>query len=343
MMKVRIGLIGCGRMAQRFHIKTLLKMENAELTALCDTREKIAREIASRYHVKAVYNDYKDLLTNEKIKAVIISTPPESHSKILEDAAEAGKHIFIEKPMTTTIEECKRAIEVCDSNKVKLMVGLMRRFDKALIWSKEKIDSGELGKAFATNLNYNLVSTYPDYLRKTDTDIISKGRSSTSIKENMHTFLINHLIHHADIMRWMGGSVEKLLATGVFNNDNFTLSVILKLFNKGIGYIQFNSLIKTDWQETLVIHGTRGSLYIKMFFPYLDTPSNAAFVSQEFGSCMSPLIVVNTMYEDELRQFLNCIINDLEPEPNGCQALEAQKIISAMEKSLEHESWISIE
>jgi predicted dehydrogenase len=330
-------------MAQRFHIKTLSKMENAVLVALCDTREEITREIASKYDIETVYNDYKELLANEEIEAVVISTPPESHFRILEDAAKAGKHIFVEKPLATMVEECKKAIEVCRSNRVKLTVGLMRRFDKALIWSKEKIDSGDLGKSFAINSTYNHVSTYADYLQKTDADMIGKGGSSTSYKKNRYIFLINHLIHHADIMRWMGGSVERLLATGVFNDDHFSLNVILKFFNKCTGYVQFNSPIKTDWQETLLIHGTRGSLYIKMFFPYLDTPSNTVFVSHEIGSRTSPLIVVNTMYEDELQHFLNCIVNNLEPEPNGYQALEAQKIISAIEKSLEHESWIEIE
>jgi len=341
-VKVGIGIIGCGRMAQRFHIKNLSKMENAELVALCDIREEIARNIASKYHVETVYNDYKELLANEEIEAVVISTPPEYHFEILEDAANAGRHIFIEKPLAETVEKCKRANEVCSSNRVKLMVGLMRRFDKALIWSKEKMDSGKLGELFVINSTYNHVSTYADYLQKTDADVIGKGGPSPGIKENMHLFLINHLIHHADIIRWIGGPVEQLLATGVFDS-HFTLNIILKFSNKCMGHMQFNSLIRTDWREELVIHGTRGSLYIEMFFPYLDTPSNAIFVSHEIGSRISPLYAVNTMYEDELRYFLNCIINNSEPEPNGYQALEAQKIIMAIEKSLEYGSWMDID
>jgi myo-inositol 2-dehydrogenase/D-chiro-inositol 1-dehydrogenase/scyllo-inositol 2-dehydrogenase (NAD+) len=342
-MKVRIGLIGCGRIAQRFHIKTLSVMENVELVALCDIREEIARKLASKYHVEKVYNDYKELLANEKIDAVVISAPTEVHFKILEDAAKAGKHIFVEKPLAETIEECKKAIEVCQKNKVKLMVGFMRRFDKALIWSKEKIKSGSLGAPFVINSRYNHVSTYGDYLQKTDSGIIGKGKPSPNVKENMHLFLINNLIHHADIMRWFGGAVNRLLATMVTFDNYFTLNVILKFSSKSMGHIQFNGLVNTDWQEELVIHGTLGSLYVKMFFPYLDTPSSAILISKETNSRISPLNVVNTMYEDELRYFINCIINDLEPEPNGYQALEAQMLISAIEKSLEQESWIDVQ
>lgn len=330
-------------MAQRFHIKTLSQMDNAKLIALCDIHEEIARKIATKYHVKKAYNNHQALLANEEIEAVVISTPPEYHFKILKDVAKAKKHVFVEKPLATTVEECKKAIEVCRSNKVKLMVGLMRRFDKALIWSKEKMDAGDLGKPLTINSTYNHVSTYADYLQKTDADMVSKGESSTGQKKSMHLFLVNHLIHHADIMRWMGGPIEQLLATSISNDNNLTLNVIFKFFNKYGGHLQFNSLIKTDWQETLVIHGTRGSLHTKLFFPYLDTPSKAVFLSHEIGSHCSPLIVVNTMYEDELRHFLNCIIKNSEPEPNGYQALEAQKIISAIEESLQNESWVKIE
>jgi predicted dehydrogenase len=144
-------------------------------------------------------------------------------------------------------------------------------------------------------------------------------------------------------VRWTGGPVDRLLATGVFENDYFTLNVVLKFASKGMGCMQFNGLIKTDWQETLVIHGTRGSLHLKMFFPYLDSPTNAVFVSHELGSQISPFVVVNTMYEDELRYFLNCITEGFEPEPNGYQALEAQKIIIAIEQSLKLENWVDIE
>lgn len=65
-MKVRVGVIGCGRIAQRFHIKTLSRSENIDLVALCDKRQEMAQEIASRYSIKAVYGSYEELLTNEE-------------------------------------------------------------------------------------------------------------------------------------------------------------------------------------------------------------------------------------------------------------------------------------
>lgn len=209
-MTLRMGIIGCGRIAQRFHIKNLLNMQNTKLIALCDMREEIARKVASKYQIETVYVDYKELLADEKIDAVVISTPPSSHLEILENAAKAGKHVFIEKPLAETVEECNKAIEACHSNGVKLAVGFMRRFDKALLWSRERIDTGNLGKPFTINSTYNNVSTYADYLRKTDADIIGEGTSSGNYRKNMHSFLSNHLVHHADLMRWMGGSVERL-------------------------------------------------------------------------------------------------------------------------------------
>lgn len=338
----KVGIIGCGRIAQRFHIKNLIQAENAELVALCDEREEIAQEIASKYLIKKVYKNYKELLSDESVEAVIISTPPESHFQIMKDAAEAKKHIFVEKPLANTIEECKKIVEICETNKVKLMVGFMRRFDKALIWSKEKINSGETGKVFVINSTYNLVTTYGEYLKITDTEIIGKGTMSQGYKENLHAFLINNLIHHADSIRWMGGSVERLLASSVFESDHFTLNVILKYINGTTGHLQFNGFIRTEWHETIVIHGTKGSIFIDMYFPYLTEPSNAVLISSERNQRVSPLIVANTMYKDELEHFLNCIEKNIAPESNGYQALEAQRIVDAIEKSLKQETWVKI-
>jgi len=342
-MKVRVGIIGCGRIAQRFHIKSLFQSPNHQLVALCDERVEIAQELAQRYHVKKVFKDYRELLLNEEVDAVVISTPPESHFDIIKASALAKKHVFVEKPLTNTVEECKEAIKLCEDNKVKLMVGFMRRFDKALAWSKEKIASGDVGKVFVINSTYNLVATYGEYLRTTDSEIVGKLTPSQSYKENMHGFLINNLVHHADLIGWMAGSTTSLLASGIFESDYFTLNVLLKLEDGAMSQIQFNGFVKTDWQESLVIHGSKGSLFVELFFPYLTTPSHAVFVSSGLGQRFSPLLATNTMYKDELLYFLACIDSDSKPQPSAFEALESQLIVAAIEKSLKEQTWVSLD
>ena len=223
------------------------------------------------------------------------------------------------------------------------MVGFMRRFDKTLRWSKEKIDRQEIGKTFVINSSYNLVATYGEYIKTTDKELIGKGSPSKSYKENMHAFLINNLIHHADLVSWMAGPVKQLLAAGTFADDHFALNTILKFASGATGHIQFNGFMRTEWRESLVIHGGKGSIFVDMFFPYIKTPSNGLFVSNENGLRVSPLVILNTMYEDELQYFLMCIEKGLEPESNGVQALVAQKIVDAIEKSLKIEKWINVE
>jgi myo-inositol 2-dehydrogenase / D-chiro-inositol 1-dehydrogenase len=338
---LRVALIGCGRMAQRFHLKTLL--ESAEVVAICDIREDIARDVALRYGIKKVYPNYKELVADKDLDAVVITTSPASHFEIVEAAAKAGKHIFVEKPLADTVEQCKKTIEICTDHHVKLMVGFMRRFDEALAWSKERINAGELGRIFVINSNYNLVSTYGEYLKETDAEIKGEGTASSSYKENLHLFLINNLIHHTDLISWMAGPVDNLLASGLFADDHFTLNVIINFENKTTGHLQFNGFLRTDWHETLVLHGSKGSLFITMFFPYLTTPSNSVLLSLERHQRISPLIVVNSMYKNELKYFLNRIENNLQPEPDGHQALAAQKVVDAIERSLKQQTWVKIE
>lgn len=341
-MKVKVGIIGCGRIAQRFHVKHLTQLaDDAELIALCDERVEIANELALRYKIKKVFKDYTDLLNDKEIDAVVISTPPESHFKIMRDAATAGKHIFVEKPLANTVEECEEITKICQKNNVKLMVGFMRRFDKALAWSHEKIKSGEIGKTFVINSSYNLVSTYGEYLKTTDTEIVGKASPSQGYKANLHAFLINNLIHHTDISIWMGGPAERVLASSDFSDDHFTLNVIIKFKSQITGHIQFNGFIKTEWRESVTIHGTGGSIFVDMFFPYLTTPSKAVFVNNG-GLQITPINVVNSMYKDEINYFLNCIQKNIEPDSNGNQATEAQKIVDGIEKSLKLETWVKV-
>ena len=108
-MKIRVGIIGCGRIAQRFHIKTLTDAPNAELVALCDERIEIAEELGARYRVKKIFRDYLNILEDKDVDAVLVLTPPESHYEILKTAAIAKKHIFVENRWQTLLRNAKKS------------------------------------------------------------------------------------------------------------------------------------------------------------------------------------------------------------------------------------------
>ena len=119
---LRVGIVGCGQIAQESHIPALRKSKGVEIAAVCDTDENLARRIASKYKINRAYADFNKMLINEQLDVVNICTPPNTHSSLCIQAAEAGCHVLVEKPMALTAMECDQIITAAKNNHVSLGV-----------------------------------------------------------------------------------------------------------------------------------------------------------------------------------------------------------------------------
>ena len=118
--ELRVCLIGCGR-AGMIHARNYKnKIENARMVAVVDTIDTAAKAAAEELGIEKYYTDYKDILNDSEIDAVVVVAPTNLHKPIVLDCAAAGKHIFCEKPMAMTVEECDEMIAACDKHHVKL-------------------------------------------------------------------------------------------------------------------------------------------------------------------------------------------------------------------------------
>ena len=122
MRKTGFGVIGTGIVGGAWHAHVYHHMPKSELVAVCDLNGERAREIADRYGVQHVYTDYRELLARDDIAAVSIATPDFAHRDIAVAAARAGKHILVEKPLATTVEDAEAILAAVDEAGVKLMV-----------------------------------------------------------------------------------------------------------------------------------------------------------------------------------------------------------------------------
>ena len=121
MERVRLGLIGTGTWG-KVHAETYASYPRASLVAVCDLNEERARHMASRYGVPHTYTDYRKMLAEAEIDAVAVVTPDFAHREIIVDAARAGKHIIVEKPLATSIEDLDRIAEAVSQAGIKFMV-----------------------------------------------------------------------------------------------------------------------------------------------------------------------------------------------------------------------------
>lgn len=150
---VRVGIIGCGGIANGKHMPSLKEVEGVEMVAFCDLIIEKAEKAAKQYGTPdaKVYTDYKELLKDESIEVVHVLTPNRSHADLTIDALYAGKHVMCEKPMAKNAADAKRMLDAAKATGKKLTIGYQHRQKAASQYAKQYIDTGALGEIYYAN------------------------------------------------------------------------------------------------------------------------------------------------------------------------------------------------
>ena len=153
MRTVKVGIIGCGGIANGKHMPSLKQVEGVQMVAFCDLIVERAEKAAKDFGVPGakVYTDYKELLADESIEVVHVLTPNRSHADISIDALYAGKHVMCEKPMAKTAEDAKRMLDAARETGKKLTIGYQHRQKPSAQYAKRYIDQGSLGEIYYAN------------------------------------------------------------------------------------------------------------------------------------------------------------------------------------------------
>lgn len=198
MERIKCAVIGLGWFGEQ-HVDTLTELPLAELAAVCTRTETRLAEIADRYNVKKRYTDYHELLNDKEIDMVSIVTHVPDHYKIAVDAIRAGKHVFLEKPMANSAQECDLILKELEKSDKAFMVGHICRFDTAYVMAKEEIESGRIGKIISMHSKRNLAR----WITETHLDKISA--------------LFGDGIHDLDLMMWYVKSKPKSVYAQTMN------------------------------------------------------------------------------------------------------------------------------
>ncbi len=168
---VKVGIIGCGGIANGKHMPSLAAIEGCEMVAFCDIVLERAVAAAEKFGVEGakVYEDYKELLKDESIEVVHVCTPNRSHSFITVDALEAGKHVMCEKPMAINSEEAKKMLDAAKRTGKKLTIGYQGRFRDDSLYLKSEAEDGFFGDIYyakATAIRRRAVPTWGVFLNE---------------------------------------------------------------------------------------------------------------------------------------------------------------------------------
>src|SRR5262249_47587374 len=145
---LRIGVLGCGPIAQFAHFDACRKARNAELFAICDLADDLRQRMAHVHQPTIAYADYAQMLVDPRVEAVIIAIADQFHVTAAMQAVEAGKHVLVEKPLGTTVESCRALSDRAAAAKLVVQVGNNRRFDPGIAFARKFIVE-EMGQRIA--------------------------------------------------------------------------------------------------------------------------------------------------------------------------------------------------
>ncbi|MDX2033542.1 MAG: Gfo/Idh/MocA family oxidoreductase [Blastocatellia bacterium] len=155
--RLRVGIIGCGGLAQGAHIPALTRMketDNVEIVAVCDVYQKRLEQAGTTTGAKQI-KDYRAMLDQKDVDYVAVVTPEHWHAKMTIDAADAGKHVYCEKPMTWSIDEAKRVVAKIKQTGVKMQVGVQGMSDDSYDTAQRMIKDGKIGRPIQAQIDYS--------------------------------------------------------------------------------------------------------------------------------------------------------------------------------------------
>lgn len=339
-MKKEFGfaIVGTGLISTT-HCEQISAIEGAKVVAIYSRQKEKAKSLAEKAGADW-YTDYQEMLKRKDVDIVSIITPSGTHADMAIEAARAGKHVIVEKPMDISLVKAQQMIDVCREHHVKLSVISQHRFDPSAVKIKADIDSGRFGKMVLgqTSVNWFRPQSYYD-----------KSKWRGTLKMDGGGVLINQAIHTIDLFQYFMGEVESVYAhTAILAHEGIEVEDVavatVKFKNGGLGTIVGTTAAYPGLSARLEIIGTNGTAVIEndqLIKHYLRDPNNEmeainlAEVENPDGGDLDhasgdPAALDGTSHRLQFIDMINSIKEDREPLVNGEEGLKPLKIIFAI-------------
>ncbi|WP_254511741.1 Gfo/Idh/MocA family protein [Anatilimnocola floriformis] len=287
MRKIRTALIGCGKVGQT-HALALSQLAESEFVAVCDAQLGRAQAFAEQYHVQA-FDSVPEMLRAANVEAVTICTPHPLHEQPCLQAAAAGAHVLIEKPLAASLEACDRMIAAAAKNNVQLAVISQRRLFEPVQRMKAAIDAGKIGRP--------ILGTFAMFSWRDQAYYESdpwRGKWSTE----GGGVLVNQSPHQLDLLQWLMGEIDEV--SGYWANLNHpyievedTATAMIRFKSGALGSIVTSLSQRPGINTKVHIHGSNGASV------GVQTDTGASFVAGMTSITEPPLNDVWTIPGEE--------------------------------------------
>jgi predicted dehydrogenase len=328
------ALIGCGKIGHK-HARVLPTVPGVRVLYACDPRAERASEVAASIEGCEATSDFAQVLADPRVSIVSICTPSGTHASLGTQAARAGKHAIIEKPLALRLDEADRLVETSDRRGVKLFVVQQNRYNRPVQALRRALESDRLGHVFLGTVRvlWNRSQSYYDDEPWRGTWAQDGG------------VLTNQASHHIDLLLWMMGEVESVFARGrtvlhkIETED--TGVVLLKFRNGGFGVVEATTCIQPkDIEGSLSLYGEGGSVEIGGFsvdklktWSFREPAPEDATVFDEWGKNPADVFGYNhrAFYEDAL----DALRTHRRGLLDGIEGRKSLEVINAIYESIE--------
>jgi myo-inositol 2-dehydrogenase/D-chiro-inositol 1-dehydrogenase len=333
MKKVTVGVIGAGRIG-RIHARNLkFQIPGVRVAAVADVIVESARKLAEDLEIPRHEQDYRRLLEDREIDAVVICSSTDTHARIIIEAAKARKHIFCEKPIDLSLEKIDQALKAVAASGVKFQVGFNRRFDPSFRKAKELVAAGKVGRPHLLRISSRDPQPPPiEYVR------VSGG------------LFLDMMIHDFDMARYlMGEEVAELVATATCCIDpaigeagDVDTAVVLMRFEDGaLGAIDNSRQAVYGYDQRIEVFGSEGSVIVGNKTPTEVTLHRADSIHGE-----KPLFFFLERYQEaylaEMDEFIRCLREDKAPSVGGVDGRASVELGLAAKKSLAEGTYVKL-
>jgi predicted dehydrogenase len=336
------AIVGCGMIA-RFHVRALAEVPGTRLTSLVSRTTERARAMADELGLSChLDTDLGANLARKDVDVVIVTTPSGAHLESAVAAANAGKHVVVEKPLEITAERCDRIIAACDKNRVKLCTIFPSRFGDANRALKAAVDAGRFGRPTLgeTTCKWWRTQQYYDEGGWKGTKALDGGGA-----------LMNQAIHNVDLLLWVMGPATHVSGfTATLAHERIevedTAVACLRFASGALGVIQATTSVHPGLPKTIAVHGDKGTAVIEQedilrweISP--ETPEDRQ-IRERFatrvnasGGASNPAAISHLGHARQLTDFVHAIRTDSAPLVDGREGRRAVALIEAIYRSAE--------
>ena len=343
---LRLGILGCGPIAQIAHFDACRKARNAELYAICDLADDLREKMAAIHEPQIAFKHFEEMLADPNVEAVVIGVADQFHVPLALQAIAAGKHVLIEKPLGISIEECEQLRKQVHASRLTLQVGNNRRFDPGIAFAQNFIRE-ELGQVIALKAWYCDSThryTMTDNLQPLVRQSASARRPEGNPKaEKRRYFLLTHASHLVDTARFFGGEIVSVRARLSEKCGAFTWFIELEYASGTLGHLDLTVPVRGDFEEGFQIYGERGSVKGHVYLPWYHKSSMVECFSEKDRQVHRPLGEDAHTYKLQIEGFADAILHGkAQHGATVDDGLAAMRALVAIARSVERGKTVTL-